>query len=197
MASVVFSASTELEQPTQCQVCWKIPGKPPHAHDPKRTITIPKTKDRLIEAINNISSSDENYTLYTVAELRHIYSTMIGKKAHAACPLVGMAQLHKDELIQLCEKHGIFLGEGKFKKADYCLALRKHWLQQCELASTTTSSHPKNHAATVNENHDDFSDDHWSYIHGDDEDEHEQGRPKLVTRVIVELHEHGQSSRSS
>ena len=182
-----------------CPLCWRNPERPPHLHDPK--LTIPKTKDALIDAINEIVSIDKIHT-YTVTELKHMYSLMIGKKAHPACPLVGMSQLCKAELVMLCNQHGITLGEGKFKKADYCLALRDHWGKQCELGSSHLK--PKAKGDTTGDD-----EDTWSVVANDDDNHcYDAGTSSTtptplhtgsksrgsVTRVIVELHQPGQSS---
>lgn len=198
MASKMFGIG-KGQPTTMCLQCWKNPERPPHLHDPK--LTIPKTKDKLIDAINEIVSIEKIHT-YTVKELKHMYSLMIGKKAHPACPLVGMSQLCKAELVVLCSQHGIILGEGKFKKADYCLALRDHWGKQCELGSFHAMKPTVKGDGTGNDS------DIWSVVGDDDDDENDDAgassstTPTLlqsnsrgsVTRVIVELHQPGQSS---
>lgn len=199
MASNMFGIG-KGQATTMCLLCWKNPERPPHLHDPK--LTIPKTKDKLIDAINEIVSIEKIHT-YTVQELKHMYSLMIGKKAHPACPLVGMAQLCKADLVILCNQHGITLGAGKFKKADYCLALRDHWGKQCELGSLHRMKPTAKGDGTGND------DDTWSVV-ADDDDNDDAGNAHpsssttptplqsksrgCVTRVIVELQQPGQSS---
>ena len=127
--------ANEAHQPlAMCAVCWKNPLKPPFLHNPSaKHQPIPKRKDDLIKAINGNTGSG-SLAGYTVRELRHLYSLKIGRKAHESCPLIGLASMHREEMAQLCKNHGVHLGEGKHTKAEYSLAIRRHWEEQCEMA---------------------------------------------------------------
>ena len=119
-----------------CPLCWKDPSNPPfpHSRSGKNKGPIPMKKDELISAISKLAPTENDLHKYTVHELRHIYSVETGRKVHPACPLVGVASMHKDEIMKLCQDHGVVLGEGKHKKGEYQLELRRHWESQCDIA---------------------------------------------------------------
>lgn len=185
-----------------CPVCWENPSKPPYLHDPKKRI--PHTKDMLIVSLREMGVVT-NLATHTVYELRHMYSHLVGRKPHPKCPLVGMASMHKEDLINKCNEHGISLGEGKLKKADYALALREHWSHQCQVAfkrdPCTSSGYPSTNDTPKEE-------DVWSLVgNGVDvslDDEQKQTPPrasnnpirrgKTLTCVTVEVFETEQSS---
>ena len=68
------------------------------------------TKDMLIVSLREMGAVT-NLSTHTVYELRHMYSLMAGRKPHPKCPLIGMASMHKQDLINKCIEHGICFEE--------------------------------------------------------------------------------------
>ena len=163
------------------------------------------TKDMLIVSLREMGAVT-NLSTHTVYELRHMYSLMAGRKPHPKCPSIGMASMHKQDLINKCIEHGICFEEGKLKKADFALALREHWSHQCQAMFKGDSMSSSGYSSTNDPPKE--GEDVWSLVgNGDDvrQDHETESQPprassspihrgKTLTCVTVEVFETEQIS---
>ena len=162
MASVSKPGSHTVPE-GRCLLCWPTLQEPPFQHvfqKPGSGQHVPRTKEAIIEALlsttRNEKSMDE-LTRLSLKELRWYYQQILETRPHPGNPMVGISSLRKDQLLDLCAKHGIhFQPERRIFMAEMLSELRQHWECQCQVASTLSPPHVAA-AATLSSSADEWS----------------------------------------
>ena len=126
-----------MGQDAKCSVCWAEPGLLPYVWQRRAAPTIPNKKSELVSALSSLVSEsapllDDLQTL-TVPELRQLFRTLVRGEKHPCDPTMGILNMNKGDLQDLCAGHGLSTNGNK---GALCLRVRAHWLHQCSVASS-------------------------------------------------------------